>query len=267
MTSIDFEGDINRILSILEANASLSDVIRGFKFGEADNLKYDDPGPYILVTTPSNPFRTRESFGMGDGSIDLQHSVQYVIKIITDVSDSENSERELYSLVKLVTDTLLANPRLKNPVTNDDPKCFRSFIFDIPIDSSKRGQELQIASIGIQCQVGTEFTIDMLGFEGIALLSKPVEREVQTFENIYDTQRIRKLTSPITETHTFFAEIEYVENVVSALRTQKRARNQISITLNRNDTPTVMNGKIVEVLNGAIFDQLETATFRFEVIH
>ena len=268
MTSIDFAGDIDRIIAILRNDTTLNDTIREIKFGESDYLEYNEPAPYILVTVPNSPFKTRDSFGIGEGSIDPQHSVQYLIKIIADsAKDAEVVERELYGYIKQVTDILKANPRLKDPDTNDDPKCIRSFIFDVPLDADKRGKEGLVATIGIQCQVGSEFTLDIAGFTGIPLISKPIEREIQTTENIYNTARIRKGVAPVNETHSFFAEIEYIEAHVSALRTQKRNRAVISATLTRPSGTTVYSGKLTEISNGASFDQLETVTIRFEVIH
>ena len=268
VTEIDFAGDIDRIISILQNKTTLNDAMREIKFGESNYLKYDEPGPYILVTIPNNPFKTRDSFGIGDGSTDPQHTAQYLIKIITDSEkDVATAERELYGFIKQVTDILRVNPRLKEPVLLNDPKCIRSFLFDLPIESSKRGQERLIATVGIQCQIGSAYTLDIAGFTGIPLISKPIEREIETTENIYNTARVRKSAPPINETHSFFAEMEYVEAQISALRTQKRNRIVISATLNRPSGSTVYSGKLTEISNGGGFDQLETVTIRFEVIH
>lgn len=267
MASIDIAGDIDRIIEILSADTTLNDAMREIKFGESNYLKYDEPAPCILVTAPNSPFKTRDSFGIGEGSADPQHTAQYLIKIVVDSNNAENAERELYGYIKQVTDILKANPRLKEPVALNDPKCIRSFIFDVPLEGSKRGQERLIATIGIQCQIGSEFTLDIAGFTGIPLISKPIEREIETTENIYDTGRIRKGVSSINEIHSFFAEIEYIDAQVSALRTQKRNRSVISATLTRPSGSTVYSGKLTEISNGASFDQLETVTIRFEVIH
>ena len=268
MASIDFAGDINRIIAILSADTTLNDdAMRDIKFGESDYLAYDEPAPYILVTATNSPFRTRDSFGVGEGSADPQHTAQYLIKIIVSTNNSENAERDLFGFVKQVTDILKANPRLKEPVGLTDPKCIRSFIFDVPLDANQRGKEKLIAVIGIQCQVGSPFTIDIAGLSGISLISKPVERETENVENIYDTARIRKTVSPISETHFFAAEIEYIESVVSTLRTQKRARTTIPFTITRPSGNTVQNGRIVEISNGAGFDQLETAVIQIEIFH
>jgi hypothetical protein len=267
LASIDFAGDIDRIIAILQNNTTLNDAMRDIRFGESNYLKYDESAPNILVTVPNSPFKTRDSFGVGEGSTDPQHSVQYLIKIIVDSKDSENAERELYGFIKQVTDIIRANPRLKDPVLSNDPKCIRSFLFDVPMDAGKRGHERIIATVGLQCQVGSEFTLDIAGFTAIPLISKPIERETESTENIYDTARIRKAMSPISEIHSFFAEIEYIEAHVSALRTQKRNRAVISTTLNRPSGSTAYSGKLTEISNGASYDQLETVTILFEVIH
>ena len=275
MTSPDYKGDIDRIIEILKHAAnglfpavSIGDgKLRKILFGEDSHKINDDSFPYALVTTPTRPFATQDRFGIGDGSADPQISVQYVIKVFAKEGRPQKAEELLYGFINKIVTILKANPRLKEPVGLTDPKCIRSFILDVVPIPDKRGQEIQGAEIVIQCQIGTGFTIDIAGFSGVSLVSKPVERETEITENIYDTARVRKTVSPIAETHVFFAEIEYMESIVSALRTQKRNRTIISTTLTRPSGATVYSGKIVEISNGAGFDQLETATIQFEVIH
>lgn len=282
MASPDYKGDIERIIAILKNNTAIFDTanpdgkLNEIYFGEDNHQVHDSNPPYALVTTPQRPFLTKDSFGIGEGSTDPQISVQYVIKVFTHHGgDPKEAEKQLYDFIKEIVTTLKANPRLKDPLEDPvgppvvpaDPKCIRSFIVDVVPLSDKRGQEVQGAEILIQCQIGSQYTLDIAGFTGIPLISKPIEREVETTENIYDTARIRKNVSSITETHSFFAEMEYIEAHVAALRTQKRNRATISATLTRPSGATVYSGKLTEISNGASFDQLETVTIRFEVIH
>ena len=273
MASPDYSGDINRIIAILKADTAIytspviSGKLREIYFGEDSHQKHDRAMPYATVTTSQRPFLTEDKFGIGEGSTDPQITVQYSIKVFTKEGRPQRAEATLYDFVNKIVTALKTNPRLRNPVGLTDPKCIRSFILDIIPLSDKRGHEIQGAEITIQCQVGTGFTIDIAGLSGITLVSKPVERETEITENIYDTGRIRKTVSPITETHVFAAEIEYVESVVSALRTQKRARTTIPFTVTRPSGNTIQNGRIVEISNGAGFDQLETAIIQIEIFH
>ena len=89
MTSIDYKCDINRIILILKHAAnglypavSVGDgKLRDVLFGEDSKKIHDGNFPYCLVTTTDRPFQTRDSFGIGDGSSDPQHTVQYLIRI------------------------------------------------------------------------------------------------------------------------------------------------------------------------------------------
>ena len=83
MVSIDYEGDINRIITIIKSNTTIwnpsspTGKLRSVQFGEDSYKVHDNAMPYCLVTTPDKPFFTKDSFGIGDGSTDPQHSVQY----------------------------------------------------------------------------------------------------------------------------------------------------------------------------------------------
>jgi len=272
LTSIDYEGDINRIIAILKNDSGLFPAVtigdgklRDVIFGEDSHKIHDGSFPYCLVTTPDRPFFTKDSLGIGDGSSDPQHSVQYLIRVFSKEGRPQVAEKNLYGFIKKVTDILKANPRLKEPVAVNDPKCIRSFV-DIPL-LGERGEEIQSVEVTLTCQIGSEFTLDIAGFTAIPLISKPIERETEITENIKNTANIRKAVSPVSEVHSFLAEMEYVEAQVSTFRTQKRNRAVISITLTRPSGTTVYSGKLIEISNGASYDQLEIVTVLFEVIH
>ena len=268
MAGVDFTGDIERIIEILSENTVLKDTIRSFKFGESEGLAYDLPAPFILVTVPDRPFQTNDRFGIGEGAVDSQHTVQYLVKITVDTNNSENAERELYTIIKQVTDSLNSNPRLKKPTTSDDPKCIRSFVFDIPIDGTRRGQERLVATVGIQCQKGSGFSISLPGLGDIPLIRKPIENELENVENVVSTGKIRKDTSPVSETHLVLAEFEYDYATLESIRTTKRNRAVISVTIKRPTvTDETFNGKITQISNGAGFDELETIVIGIERFH
>ena len=267
MASVDSTANINRIIQILSNDTPLAAIIRTFQFGEDNHDIHDGNFPYLLVTTPNRPITSRDTFGIGDGNSDPQTTVQYLIKGFVLEKNSEKSETQKYDILKLVIDIIRSNPRLKDPVLLNDPKCIRSTILSVDDSPDSRGKENQGFVIVLQCQIGSEFPLDIAGFTAIPLISKPIERETEITENVYNTARIRKGVSPITEIHSFLAEMEYIEAQVSAFRTQKRNRAVISTTLNRPGSSTTYSGKLVEVSNGASYDQLETVTILFEVIH
>lgn len=114
--------------------------------------------------------------------------------------------------------------------------------------------------------IGGESTITIGSLTDIAFLDKPAEQETEINENVYDTARQRKALSPITDTHSFLGEIEYTKTRIDELRTLKRARAVISgITYKRPGVADeVFTGKIVNISNGAPFNNIETIVFQIE---
>ena len=195
MTSIDNTANINRIIEILKNDTTLKQTVREFKFGEDDSQIHDRSPPYLLVTTPNRPIITRDQFGIGEGSSDPSSLVQYAIKIFVLGSDSENAETQLYDIIKQVIDILKANPRLKKPSTNDDPKCIRSVILSVESDTNQRGKENQNATITIQCQIGTAFSVTLPGGLVLELLSIQNSTEGFNFDENYTEGQKRVVDS------------------------------------------------------------------------
>jgi len=133
--AVDYNDLINRVIEILKKNTNIwtdphvKGKLRSITLGEEDGLIYDGATPYVRVTTPNKPFLTKEQFGVGDNATDPQNSIQLLVKVIVQKSDSESTERELYTFVKEIMNSLQSNKRLQDPVALNDPKCIRSFIF------------------------------------------------------------------------------------------------------------------------------------------
>ena len=278
MAGTDHSVILDRLIEMIKANSTLwTDDVK-LKAGKLLAVKFGEPEydtldarqiPYCYVATPSNRMEdTRESFGSSVSGTSQPYQSTYQIGVVCQNNKTEDTQRQLYGFLKTIRDVIEANPRLGDPANiATDTKVARTRIVSVERLVSQRGKEKDLGLITIQCQLLSQFTMDIAGLTGIPLLSKPVEREIEITENIYDTARIRKTVSPISETHFFVAEIEYVESVVSTLRTQKRARTTIPFTITRPSGDTVQNGRIVEISNGAGFDQLETAVIQIEIFH
>lgn len=112
--------------------------------------------------------------------------------------------------------------------------------------------------------LGSVITWSTTGLIDIPILNK-LERETEINENIYNTARIRKNASPITETHSIFLDLESTESRLSQMRTLKRNRESISHTLKRpNQSDEVFNAKIVQISNPAPFENIERITIQLE---
>ena len=262
MVTIDNIANINRIIEILENNTTLKQTVREFKFGEDDGNIHDRSPPYILVTTPNRPIITRDQFGIGEGSSDPSSLVQYVIKVFVLGDDSENAETQLYDIIKQVVDILKANPRLKNPDTDDDPRCIRSVILSVESDANNRGKEDQNATISIQCQVGSAFSATLPGGLILELLSIPNSTEGFDFHEVFTDAQKRK-AMPSTEKGIILLEYENTSSNESAVRALLGTTNDITLTKNGNGR--TIRVAFVDVNPTPRFDEIERAILHLEI--
>ena len=276
MVIIDHSKNIQRIVDVIKADSSLFDS--GKTVGKLRDIFFGDPEnndkfsatqlPYLYVSTRSNLQTTRKDTGITSSENARQLTVEYELVIVSSSNaKSVIAQKQMYDIIKNLNNMVETDPLFKKPVTNDDPVFSRSVITDIPYEESTRGKLLISVSIILLATIGEAFSLDIAGFTDIPLIGKPIEREIEITENIFDTNRKRKGTSPISEIHSFFAVMQYDETQLAAFRTRKRARDVISITLNRPSSTDSFDGKITEVLNGADFDQIELVTIRIEIIH
>ena len=273
MVTIDNTKNINRIIAKIKADTNLYDSgktkgkLRDVTFGDPENNdKMSVPQlPYLYVTTMSSLQTTRRDIGITSSENARQLNVQYELVIVAK-SDARSSDaqKQIYDIIKNLITLTQADPKFTDPDTSLDPIFSRSVISDIPYEEATRGKLLISVSIILLATIGEAFSLDISGFTDIPLIGKPIEREIETTEDIFNTARERKGTSPISEIHSFFAVMQYDSAVLAALRTSKRARAVISATLHRPTSNESFNGKITEVLNGtANFDDIETVSIRF----
>jgi len=193
LASVDYEGDISRIIAILKNDSGLFPVVsigdeklREIYFGEDSAKIHYQSHPHALVTTSDRPFQTKDTFGIGDGSSDPQHTVQYLIRVFAKKGRPQVAEKFLYRFIKKTVDILKANPRLKEPVGRTDPKCVRSFV-DIP-RLGEHGEEIQSTEIILICQIGSQTTATLTGGLVLNLLSFNAPEGFNFDENLTDEQ-------------------------------------------------------------------------------
>ena len=274
MVVIDHKKNIQRIIDRLLDDTAVYDSgatkgkARAIVFGDQpNNLKLPNSlKPYIYVTTRDFLQTTKRDFGVIN-PID-NNSVEYEIVLVADSrSRTEESQKQLYDIVKNVRSNLEADPTFKHPTLANDPVFTRSIISDVSWDQQTRGKLTTSISIVLLATVGIGYTIDIAGFTGIPLQSI-LEREIEITEDIYSTDRIRKNSAPVSETHSIFVEMEYVESQVAQFRINKRLRIKESITLHRPSTSTAYSIRITEISNDTpVLDQIKTVTLRLEIFH
>jgi len=270
LVAVDGTAIINRIIDILKADTTLSSKIRNFHFGEDNWQQHDNPPPYILVTMPDQMFTSNDTFGIGDGESDVQTTAQFQISGFVLGNDSEFAEKEKYEIVKQVQTILRANPRLRDPVSSNDPLCIRSVILSVNTNDNTRGKETQGFTLLLQCQIGSQVVISLgsagTGLANVSVISISADKETEVVEDLFDTRRFRQGVAPIVETRFIIFEIEYVESQVDLLRASKRSRTPDTIRMTRGTSGSILHtGRILDISSRLAFDQIETVTFQFEI--
>jgi len=115
-------------------------------------------------------------------------------------------------------------------------------------------------------QVILQYTVDFPSLLAMPLLSKPVARETESFESIYNDQRQRKELGPTGDTRQEFFEVEYTDARMSQLRTSKTTRAAVAVTIHRPSGNEVLTGRIADLSHGGEIGGVETITISYEVL-
>jgi hypothetical protein len=224
---------------------------RIFNYVEVVNVQPDGTIENADVTRETNIFEVRIL-------------VRYNQFLELETDDLANTEKEILTLLESAT---LGDKKIvleskqwnRSEIRNNPNKVHgRQSVLTVRIEEVK-----STSGLG---NIGGESTITIGSLTDIPFLDKPAERETEINENVYNTARQRKALSPITDTHSFLGEIENTKTRIDELRTLKRARAVISgITYKRPGVADeVFTGKVVEISNGAPFNNIETIVFQIE---
>ena len=115
-------------------------------------------------------------------------------------------------------------------------------------------------------QVILQMTVDFPSLAGMPLLNKPVARETEAYESIYNDTRDRKALGPTGDTRVEFFEVEYTDARMSQLRTTKATRAATTVTINRPSGAEVLTGRIADLSHGGDIGGVETITITYEVL-
>jgi len=265
MASIDTTANINRIIEILKNDTALSAIIRNFQFGEDNYEVHDGVFPYILVTTPNQMITTNDTFGIGDNSSDVQTTTHYQIKCFVLGNDSENAEIQKYDILKLIIDILRNNPRLKDPVLENDPKCIRSKLLPAENNEKSRGKENQGFTITLQCQIGDTIQLVYDGLT-ISVLEEVNSLHAWTTTNHSDDDGLIDVAPTFLEEKKIF-KIETNPIIQSTLRTKIRNIGLFPATITKNGIARVISSSMLtRISDSVVYDQISQAVIQLNII-
>lgn len=116
--------------------------------------------------------------------------------------------------------------------------------------------------------VGGEMTLTVGSLSDMQLLGKPLEREPELFENIYDDKRVRQRVAPTGDARSFFGEVEYTLARINQLRTDKKLRAKIACVMKRKGGAEIenFNAFITDAQHGASYSDIESIIIQLEVV-
>ena len=240
MAGTDHSVILDRLIEMIKANSTLwtedteqkTGKLLAVKFGEPEYEKLDARQmPYCYVATPSNRLEdTRNSFGSSVSGIQQPYQSTYQIGVICQNNKTEDTQRQLYSFLKIIRDVIESNPRLGDPVDiTTDTKVIRTRIISSERLASQRGKEVDLGIITIQCQIATQLELSIGTIADMSVFSETGNdgRESRRRSNDSGASKVSKGM----KTGQRFWEYEYTSAIYGEIDSLIDASDEISVTL------------------------------------
>jgi len=275
---VDHNINIQRIIDVIKADTSLFDngvtvgLLRAVNFGDpAGNIiQAEKQIPYAYVTSSSNLQETSPEIGVSTPNNVKSVTVEYQIVVIAQARDKQaNSQKQLYDLIKNMramteNDPLFSDPG--NPGT--DPIFVRSVISDVAWDEQTRGQLITVITMTLLATIGVLFFLTVPGITNpIPLISKPIDRDIDSIDDILDDTLILKDTAVIKSKRTIAAEFESTVAIISALRGIKDSRSSDSFTITSPTGVEVLTAYVTQLESSTGFSDMETSIIQLDVVN
>ena len=238
MVTIDDNKNIQRIIDVIKAdplvfdNGETDGLLREVNFGDPDNndKKTITQKPAVYVTTKNSTQLTSYPFGIANnGNVD-DVTIQYdVVLLAVSKIRTDKSQKQLYSLMTNLRNTLTNNARFTDPTSGLDPVFSRSIINEVPWDSKTKGQLITSITFSIIATIGEGLVISIPGFGDLDLISDSGDdgRNNTTVSN--DEGNTKRSKGAFVGVRLF--EYEYSTPTFDSLETIIDAGNPLVLTL------------------------------------
>jgi len=274
MAVVDHNVNIQKIINNMLLDPVLFDSgdtkgkLRSVEFGDPPN-KIDSSRsmPYAYITTDDSIQET--SYDFGTANVDSLGSVttRYKITVIAQTTDrTENSQKQLYNLIRDVRSFFEANPRqfdIDDPPNN--PIFARSVINKVSWKSETRGKLVTIISFILKATIGDLITATFPGIGDVILLSKPNAPEGIVFTD--DREQKPTPNRVITENGDFGSlNVEYESTV--ALDDSFRAKFGLEedVTITTASGAKIYHIQYIDINPTVPFDGIERSILHMEII-
>ena len=245
-------------------------LLRSVQFGDPGNLTYQAKEmPYAYITTATDLQETSPQIGVSIPNNVKSVTVEYQIVIIAQARDKQvNSQKQLYDLIKNIRTLTEANPTFTDPTSGVDPIFVRSIVSDVVWDQKTRGQLVTVITMTLLSTIGVLFTLTVPGItDPIPLISKPVDRDIDSIEDILDDTVILKDTAPIKSKRIILSEFETESSTLSTLRTIKLSRESNDYTIISPTGLEVVTATLTQIQSSTGFSDMETTIIQLDVIN
>jgi len=275
---VDHNANIQRIINRIKADTNLFDdgatigLLRSVNFGDpANNVKQAEKQiPYAYVTTASDLQENSPEIGVSIPNNVKSVTVEYQIVVIAQARDKQvNSQKQLYALIKNMRAMTELDPLFSDPTNpGDDPIFIRSIISNVSWEEQTRGQLITVITMTLLATIGALFFLEIPGItDPIPLISKPVDRDIDSVEDILDDTLTLKDTATIKSKRTILAEFESTSTVTSALRIIKDNRESDSFTITSPTGVEIVIAYLTQLASSTGFSDMETSIIQLDVIN
>ncbi len=276
MVTVDHVKNIQRIIDVIENDSSVFDngvtagLLRSVQFGDPANVTYGaNAMPYAYITTATDLQETSPQIGVSIPDNVKSVTVEYQIVVIAQARDKQvNSQKQLYDLIKNLRTVTEGNPTFTDPTSGDDPVFVRSIVSDVVWDQKTKGQLVTVITMTLLSTIGVLFTLTVPGItDPIPLISKPVDRDIDSVEDILDDTIILKDTAPIKSKRTITIEFESSSTNISTLRTIKLSRVSNSYTIVSPTGSETVKAYLTQLQSSTGFSDMETTVIQLDVVN
>jgi len=273
MVVIDHNVNIQKIIDNMLLDPILFDSdntvgkLRSIKFGDSPNqMDSSEIMPYAYITTDDSIQETSYDFGTSNADSLGSVTVKYKTTIIAQTTNTtENSQKQLYNLIRDVRSFFEGNPRQFDATTTDNPIFSRSVINKVSWKTETKGNLVTIISFILKATIGDLITATFPGIGDVILLSKPSAPEGIVFTD--DREQKPTPNRVITENGDFGSlDIEYESTVTldDLFRAKFGLEEDVTIT-------TASGNKIYHIqyinINPTVpFDGIERSILHMEII-
>jgi hypothetical protein len=277
MVTVDHNKNIQRIIDRIRSDPDLFDngetagLLRSVQFGDPpERVSGHFPMPYSYVTTASDLQETSPQTGVTNPDNVKSVTAEYRIVIVAQAKARQiDSQRQIYNLIRDMRKMTESDPLFTDPESQgNDPIFVRSIISDVRWDEQTRGKLVTVITMTLLATIGALFFLEVPGIGSpIPLISKPVDRDSDSVEDILDDTLILRTEAVTKSKRSVFAEFETSPSILTAFRDIKSGREPGSFTIQRPSGDETVDAFVVNIESSQGFSDMETTVVQLDLIN